>query len=247
MRFVIYLLIALVVGYAVAAGLGLTHAKKRGERKAEVLDDFEDADHDMDWGSEGYAKVEYAKENQTHGKHSAKVTLFAPGQFRMLPSPTATPAPAIPIPVVAAKTKGKTVAPAQAAAPVVDTPTPVPTPNWQPKILLDTRTVTKLKVFDWQEFGSLKLDAFNAQDKPMTYHVEITDSKTYKYETSGPMVPKKVTNIAIPTDELAKARMDLSNIASIRFWVEPVPAAQPAVVYVDYLRLEGSPETAKKK
>ena len=249
MRYVVYLLITLGVGYALAAGFGLTHAKKRGEKKAEVIDDFEDQDYDLNWGSEGYAKIEYAKDNQSHGKHSAKVTLFAPGQFRLLPTPTA--APAIPTPVVAAKgakvPKGKAAAPVQAAAPVVDTPTPIPTPNWQPKIVLDTRTVTKLKVFDWSEFGSFKLDAVNGQDKPMTFHVEITDSKTNKFETSGPMIPKKITNIAVPMDELAKVRMDLTNIAAIRFWVEPVPAAQPVTVFVDYLRLEGSATSTETK
>ena len=134
------------------------------------------------------------------------------------------------------------------AVPVVDTPTPVPTPNWQPKITLDTRSVTKLKVFDWQQYSSLKMDVFNPQDRPMTFHVQLTDSKTSRFDVSGPMIAKKVTNIAIPIEDLVTARMDLSNIASINFWVEPVVAAQPVSVYLDYLRLEaGLPQATKKK
>jgi hypothetical protein len=92
------------------------------------------------------------------------------------------------------------------------------------------------------------MDVFNPQDRPMTFHVQLTDSKTSRYDVSGPMLGKKVTNIAIPIEDLASARMDLSNIASINFWVEPVVAAQPVSVYLDYLRLEaGLPQAAKKK
>ncbi len=236
MRYVLYIIIALGLGYLVMSGLGLTHAKKHTEKKAEVLDDFEDADHDLDWSTEGYAKLESAKENQTHGKRSAKITFLIPAQFRVMPTAT---------PVAAPAAAGTTLAAGTTNPPSVTTP--VTTPTWQPKITLDTRSVTQLKVFDWQEYKSLKLDVFNPQDRPLTYHVQITDSKTYRYDTNGPMIAKKVTNIAIPIDDLAAARMDLSNIASIHFWVEPVGAAQPVSVYLDYLRLEAGLAEVKKK
>jgi hypothetical protein len=181
-----------------------------------MLDDFEDADNDFDWFTGGYAKLEQANQNQTHGKHSAKVTFYTRNQFQAMP----------------------TLPPAM---------TPTPEPTWQPQIVHNTHSVTKLTVYDWQDFTSLKLDAFNPMDQPVTYHVTLSDSKTFSHDTSGVMLGKKVTNISVLLDDLSQDRMDLSNMDSIQFWVDMNGASQPMSVYIDNLRLEFDPGEVKKK
>jgi hypothetical protein len=209
MRIALIVLIAAGLIYAIAAGLGLTHSKKKGlAKKVTILNDFEDADNDLDWFTGGYAKVEQSNQNQTHGKHSAKVTFYVPTQFYATPTPTAT---------------------------------------WQPEIVLDTRSVTKLPVFEWQDYTSLKLDAFNPEDQPVTYHIKLTDAKSFKYETNGVLLSKKVTNISVSLDDLSQARMDLSAMRSIEFWVDMTGADKPRSVYLDNLRLEFDPGEVKKK
>jgi hypothetical protein len=209
MRTFLIILVAAALIYALAAGLGLTHGRKKGlAKKITVIDDFEDADNDFDWFTGGYAKLEQSNQNQSHGKHSAKVTFYTPNQFVATPTPTET---------------------------------------WQPEIVMDTRSVTKLPVFEWQDYTSLKMDVFNPQDQPVTYHLKLTDAKSFNYETNGVMLSKKVTNIAVPLDNLSQARMDLSSMSSIQFWVDMTGATQPVSVYIDYLRLEFDPGEVKKK
>lgn len=125
--------------------------------------------------------------------------------------------------------------------------TPTPQPTWQPQIVMNTHSVTKLPVFDWQDFTSLKLDVFNSMDQPVTYHLKLSDSKTFSHETSGVMLSKKVTNISVLMDDLSQDRMDLSNMDSIQFWVDMAGATQPVSVYLDNLRLEFDPGEVKKK
>lgn len=130
-------------------------------------------------------------------------------------------------------------------------PTPTPGANWQPQMILDTTSVTSLQVFEWNEYASLKMDVFNAQDQPVSYHLKVADARSYEYETAGALTPKKVTNIVVPLDELIQKRLDLVNIRSFRFWVDAANATEPVVVYPDYLRLEGEAApagtTPKKK
>jgi hypothetical protein len=217
MRIALILLVAAGLIYAIAAGLGLTHMRKHGLiKKTVMLDDFEDADNDFDWFTGGYAKLEQSNQNQTHGKHSAKVTFYTRDQFETVP----TPPPGI---------------------------TPTPEPTWQPQIVLDTHSVTHLTVFDWTDFTSLKLDAFNPMDQPVTYHLKVSDSKTFSHDTSGVMLGKKVTNISVLLDDLAQDRMDITNMNSIQFWVDMDGASQPMSVYIDNLRLEFDPGEVKKK
>jgi hypothetical protein len=209
MKTALIVLVALAVMYAIAAGLGLTHGHKKGlTKKTMMLDDFEDANNDMDWSTGGYVKIEQAKQNQTHGKNSAKVTFYNSAQFQSTPTPTAT---------------------------------------WQPEITLDTHSVTKLTTFDWTDYTSLKLDAFNAQDQPVTYHLKLSDAKAYVYETSGVLLSKKVTNISVPLDALSDQRLDLTIMNSIQFWVDMSDAKAPSTVYLDNLRLEFDPGEVKKK
>ncbi len=118
-------------------------------------------------------------------------------------------------------------------------PTPTPGAAWQPEMVLDTTSVTQLKVYEWQDYADLKMDVFNAQDQPVTYRVQVADSRAFVYETSGPLTPKKVTNLTIHLNDLIQERLDLSNIRSLRFWVDTAGATQPVVVYLDYIRLEG--------
>ncbi len=125
--------------------------------------------------------------------------------------------------------------------------TPTPGAVWQPMVTLDTHSVTKLTVFDWSEYTSLKLDVFNGQDLPVTYHLKVMDSRSYSFESTGTLLSKKVTNVALPTDDLEKARMDLTMIRGIQFWVDLAGATQPATVYLDNLRLEFDPGEVKKK
>lgn len=125
--------------------------------------------------------------------------------------------------------------------------TPTPDVVWQPQLILDTYSITKLSVFEWQDFGNLKWDVFNPQDQPVTYHAQIADARSFVYETSGSLTPKKVTNISVDLGDLIHDRLDLVNIRSFKFWVDTIGATQPVVVYLDYLRLEGEPAPAKKK
>ena len=125
--------------------------------------------------------------------------------------------------------------------------TPVPGANWFPQLILDTRSITKLDVYDWSGYTSLNLDVLNPQDKPVSYFIKISDSHTFIYENSGSLTPKKVTNIAILLEELIDKRLDLANIRSFKFWVDTTSATLPVVVYLDYLRLEQEKVAQPKK
>ncbi len=125
-------------------------------------------------------------------------------------------------------------------------PTPTPGVEWRPQMSLDTNSVTQLKVYEWQEYADLKLDVFNPQDHPVIYHMEVADSHGFVFsDITGPLTPKKVTNIDVPLDKMIQARLDLSNIRSIKFWVDLTGATEPVVVYLDYLRLEGDATAPK--
>ncbi len=254
------ILLALGLLYAVMAGLGLTQGFKRHKAaaKIQVIDDFEDPNDDFDWTTGGYVKIEPSTQNKTHGKYCAKATFLLADQFL----PDATPAApdaadstpsANPGQAGSAPSTGSTSSPqgsaGQAGAPqaVQFMPESEPTPStpWQPEMVLDVNSVTPLKVFEWQDYADLKMDVFNDQAQPVTYHVEVGDSHAYLFDTAGPLTPKKVTNISIPLEDLAKDRLDLSNIRSLRFWVDTAGAAQPVVVYLDYMRLEGDASAPK--
>lgn len=219
--------ILLVLGliYAVMAGLGITQSFKRHKTalKALVITDFEDSTEDFDWTTGGYVKVVQSTENKTHGKYGAKATFLLANQF-------STSAPS---------------APAQAVTGATPEPTPTPSAHWQPEMVLDTNSVSQLKFYEWQDYAELKMDVFNDQSQPVTYHIQVGDAHAYVYETSGPLTPKKVTNISIPLDDLSKNRLDLSNIRSFRFWVDTAGATQPVVVFLDYIRLEGDATAPK--
>jgi hypothetical protein len=212
------LLLLLIFLYVVATGLGLTRSLQRHKNlvKNDVITDFEDPNDDYDWATGGYVLLEKSAENKIHGKYSAKCTFLLENQF----FPNVTP---------------------QVSSPG-STPTP---PTWQPEMSLDTTSITQLRVYEWQEFAALKMDILNAQDQPVTYHVQVADSRAFMYETSGPLIPKKITNVSIPLDEMIQKRLDLSNIRSLRFWVDTAGFAQPVVVYLDYIRLEGDATAPK--
>lgn len=227
------IILALVLIYAVLAGLGLTHGFKgrKAVAKMQVITDFEDSTDDFDWTTGGYVKVEPSTENKTHGKYSAKATFLLAGQFL----PNATPVyPATPI--AGSPQAVPTAAPATNTTPG---PVPTPSPTWQPEMVLDVNSITPLKAFEWQEYADLKMDVFNDQTQPVTCHVQIGDSHAYLFDHTESLTPKKVTNISIPLDELTKNRLDLGNIRSFRFWVDTAGATQPVIVYLDYIRLEG--------
>jgi hypothetical protein len=214
--------ILLVIGliYAVMVGLGLTRNFKRHKdaKKAMVINDFEYPNDDLDWTTGGYVKLETSTENQTHGKHSAKATFLLRSMF--FPTPT----------------------------PGMGQLTPAPTSSWRPSLVLDTNSPTRLNVYDWSEYGSFKMDVFNFQDQPITWHAQIVDGRAFRYDdATGILTPKKVTNIEIPLEELINKRLDLTSIRSFSFWVDEAGMTQPPVVFLDYLRLEGEPAPVKKK
>jgi predicted metal-dependent peptidase len=91
------------------------------------------------------------------------------------------------------------------------------------------------------------MDVFNPQDQPVTWRVQVADSRSFVYETSGALIPKKVTNILILLDDLVQKRLDLSNIRSLKFALDTTGAVQPVVAYLDYVRLEGEVVPTKKK
>jgi hypothetical protein len=212
----VILLIGVLI-YILMTGLGLTRSFKRHKNtlKTQIITDFEYPNDDLDWTTGGYVNLESSTENKTHGKYSAKATFLLANQFFATPTPSA---------------------PSQI---------PIPTATWQPEIALDTTSITQLKVYEWQEYADLKMDIFNAQDQPVTYHLQIADSRAFVYETSGVMTPKKVTNVSIPLDQLLSQRLHLTNIRSLRFWVDTAGFTQPVVVYLDYIRLEGDATAPK--
>jgi hypothetical protein len=225
--------IAVLIGliYALLVGLGVTRSFKRHktDKKTFVLDDFEYPNDDLDWWTGGYVNLESAKENQTHGKRSAKATFLIASQF--YPVPTA----------------GVSLAPAGVSL-ASTTPVPAPTAgvSWSPSITLSNNSVTKLNKYDWSEFTTLKLDVFNPQDQAVTYHLKVVDGRSFQHEQANILTPKKVTNISFPLEDLAKDRMDLSSIQSLTFWVDIGKAAKPVEIYLDYLRLDQEPASPKK-
>jgi hypothetical protein len=126
-------------------------------------------------------------------------------------------------------------------------PTPTPSPSWRPEMILDTRSITKLTEYEWQDFTSLNLDVYNPKDQPVTYSIQIADARSFIHETSGALDPKKVTNISVSLADLIKERMDLSSIRSLKFRVDTMEATEPIELYLDYLRLEGDSSLPKKK
>jgi hypothetical protein len=125
--------------------------------------------------------------------------------------------------------------------------TPSAAASWVPQLILDTRSITKLDVYDWTGFTTLNLDVLNPQDKPVSYFIRIADSHTFTYDHSDLLTSKKVTNIAIPLEELIDKRLDLANIRSFKFWVDTTGATLPVIVYLDYLRLEQEKVAQPKK
>lgn len=212
-----FLLLAGVLLYVLAMGFGLTRSFKhhKSSVKTQVITDFEYPDDDLQWNTGGYVKMEEATENKTHGKYCAKLTFLLENQFFPVPTP---------------------MAPSQSTT---------STTPWQPEISLDTTSVTQLKVYEWQEYADLKMDAFNPQDQPLTYHIQVADSHANLYETSGPLLPKKASPISVSLDGLIQQRLDLTNIRSLRFWVDTQGFTQPVVVYLDYIRLEGDATAPK--
>ena len=200
--------------YALVVGLGLSRVFKRHKAmtKVQMIDDFEYLRDDFDWTTGGYVKIEPSAENQTHGKKCAKATFLLENQFFPAPTPGA----------------------------VASDPRVVTGPEvWRPEMILDVNSVTRLPVFEWQEFTDLKMDVYNDQAQPVTYHLQVADARAFIYETSGSLTPKKVTNIDAPLEELLKSRLDLVNIRSLKFWVDMTGVTEPLVVYLDNLRLEG--------
>jgi hypothetical protein len=125
--------------------------------------------------------------------------------------------------------------------------TPTPGTKWFPQLVLDTQSITKLNVYDWTGYTSLNLDVLNPVDKPVSYFIQVADSHTFTFDSSGPLTPKKVTNIEIPLQELIDKRLDLTNINSFKFWVDTTGNTLPAVVFLDYLRLEENKIAQPKK
>ncbi len=129
-------------------------------------------------------------------------------------------------------------------------PTPTPGNNWRPTLTLDTNSPTPLNVYDWSEYSNLMVDVFNPQDQPLTWHIQVADGRAFvDDQATGVLIPKKVTNIDVPFDELIKNRLDLTSIRSFSFWVDTAGLTTPPVIFMDYLRLEGdlAPLPAKKK
>jgi len=218
--------------WALLVGLGVTRSFKRHktDKKTYVLDDFEYPNDDLDWWTGGYVNVESAKENQTHGKRSAKATFLLAAQFY----PTPTVGVSIPQSGVSATSS-----------------TPVPAPeagvSWSPSLTLSNTSVTKLNKYDWSEFTTLKLDVFNPQDQAVTCHLKVVDGRSFQHELPTVLIPKKVTNISLPLEDLVKDRMDLTSIQSLTFWVDTGKASKPVEVYLDYLRLDQEPVAAAPK
>ncbi len=243
------ILAALALIYVLFVGLGLSHIFKSHKqlKKIQVLNDFEYPDTDLDWTTGGYVTLESSTENQTHGKRSLEATYLLPSEFMTMPTPMPT---AVPPPVAASNPSGKTKKKALSA------PTPTPeedleptaTPvNWLPTITLSTDSVTKIPLYDWTGFTTLNIDAFNPQDKPVTYHLAVADGRSFQYETSGELTPKKVTNVSVNLSDLLQARLDLSAIRSLSLAVDTQGNSLPVQVYWDYLRLEEVLQPPAKK
>lgn len=248
-------LAALAVLYLIASGLGLTRGfgKHRAEAKAQVINDFENQQWDYDWTTGGYVQIEPSADNKTHGKYAAKATFLLFNQFYSTPTPipgltpsadsapTPVPTPTV-VPVV---TPGGKKSAAVAAVPASASPVPTPPIAWRPEMVLDNRSPTQLGVYEWQEFANLKLDVYNPQDQPVSWFIQIADSRGYVYETTGSLAPKKVSNLVLPLDDTAASRIDLTNIRSLHFGLDMSGASHPLVVYLDNLRLEGDAKAPK--
>jgi hypothetical protein len=136
------------------------------------------------------------------------------------------------------QTHGKRSAEATYLLPTEFFPQPTPQATWEPSMVLSTDSVTKIPLDDWTGFTTLNVDAFNPQDQPITYHLAVADGRSFQYETSGVLTPKKVTNVSVSLSDLTLARMDLSAIRSLSLAVDTQGNTLPVQVYWDYLRLE---------
>lgn len=223
------ILLALALVFVVAKGLGLTNMFKghKGAKKEMILEDFEKVrnlpdDENLGWTTNGYASLVATTEKMTHGKRSAMAVFLKKDQF--YPAPTHSWA--------------------EMSAPPSATPeeaTPVPGEEWEPQVIMDTHSVKSFQYpqYEWQDYAKVKFDVFNPQDRPITYTIQIVDSHSYTYEKSGPLTIHVFNNLEIPIDDLAKQRLDTSNIMSFRFGVDMSGATEPVTLFLDYLRLEG--------
>jgi hypothetical protein len=123
-------------------------------------------------------------------------------------------------------------------------PTPTPDAVWQPALKLTHKTVTPLT---GSAYDTLNVDVFNPGTAPITLRFEVTDGKGYAYAVSVPSTPLKVTNAAVSLSLLKSERLDLTSLAGLSIVPDLTGAADPVVVYLDYLRLEGEPIVQKKK
>jgi hypothetical protein len=225
---ILTVIVVLVVVYALFTGLGLRRVFKKGKTvtKTLVINDFEYPyfpNDDFSWTTNGYVKMEPATENQSHGKRSAKVSFYSTQQFYPTPVPGVDPMNSS---HVFYTKSGET--------------------SWRPEIILNKDSPTRLPFFEWQDYTQFKMDVFNPQDIPVTYHIKIADSHTFVFETSGLLTPKKITNIVVPLEDLQRVRLDLSNIQSFKFSADLAGAPDPLVLYLDNLHLEGEVGLVKK-
>lgn len=237
---IIITLAVLTFLYVVAAGLGLTRNfnRHRAELKSQMINDFEHAQYDFDWTTGGYVQLEPSSENKTHGKYCGKAAFLLYTQFYATPTPYPNPQASMSTPAPTASVPGASTA-------VTATPGFPNPPSWQPEMVLDNRSPTPLGIYEWQDYANLKMDVFNAQDQPVSWHIQIADSRGYTYRTEGALLPRKVNNLVMPLDDTGAARLDLSNMRSFSFGVDLNGFAQPVVVYMDNLRLEGDAKAPK--
>src|SRR5271154_864888 len=100
------------------------------------------------------------------------------------------------------QTHGKLSAKASYLLPSQFSSDPTPVATWEPSIILSTDSGTKIPLDDSTGYTTLNVDAFNPQDHPVTYHLEVADGRAFQYDTSGELTPKKVTNVSVPLDDL---------------------------------------------
>lgn len=221
-------ILALALVFVVARGLGLTNIlKARKAAKNELLlEDFEKVrnlpdDDNLGWTTNGYVTMVASTEKMTHGKRSAMAVFLTRNQFYPTPIPSF----------------GNRMEPQFTPDPSTAPPAPV----WGPQVIFDTHSVKSFQYpqYEWQDYAKLKFDVFNPQNQPVTYKIQIVDSHSFMYEKSGPLTIHVFNNLEIPVDDLAKERLDVSNILSFRFCVDMAGATQPVTLFLDHLRLEG--------
>ncbi len=113
---------------------------------------------------------------------------------------------------------------------------PLPS-TWEAGMTLSTDSATKLPVTDWSPYAELEVDVYNPGEEQYQPFLKVTDAYSHVTETAGYIKPKSKSVVSIPMSLLSQARLDLTNIQALTFYLNTARDTTDPVLYIDNVRL----------